>query len=159
MRLIKELHVNGSRHAIDAEADRNLLSVLREDLGLVGTKYGCGEGQCGACTVLLDGQRIRSCVTPVSVAEGKKVCTIEGLAEGDRLHPVQEAFLEVGAFQCGYCTPGMVLSAVSLLNQQPQPRREDIVRFMDKNICRCGTYGRILCAIERASQAMKGGGK
>jgi aerobic-type carbon monoxide dehydrogenase small subunit (CoxS/CutS family) len=159
MPAIKELHVNGSRHAIDAESDRSLLSVLREDLGLTGTKYGCGEGQCGACTVLLDGQRIRSCVTLLSAAQGKQVRTIEGLAEGDKLHTVQQAFLDAGAMQCGYCTPGMILSAVALLDRQPQPKREDIVTFMDKNICRCGTYGRIILAIERAAQAMKGGGQ
>jgi aerobic-type carbon monoxide dehydrogenase small subunit (CoxS/CutS family) len=159
MRVVKELLVNGSRHTIDAEGDRSLLSVLREDLGLTGTKYGCGEGQCGACTVLLDGQRIRSCVTPVSAAQNKAVRTIEGLAEGDKLHPLQEAFLQVGAMQCGYCTPGMILSALALLTREPEPKREDIVSFMDKNICRCGTYNRIISAIEQAAQAMKGGGK
>jgi aerobic-type carbon monoxide dehydrogenase small subunit (CoxS/CutS family) len=159
MRVVKELHVNGSRHAIDAEADRSLLSVLRDDLGLTGSKYGCGEGQCGACTVLLDSQRIRSCVTPVSAAQDKQVRTIEGLAEGDRLHPLQEAFLQAGAMQCGYCTPGMILSALALLSRQPEPSREEIVRFMDKNICRCGTYNRIVSAVERAARVMKGGNK
>jgi aerobic-type carbon monoxide dehydrogenase small subunit (CoxS/CutS family) len=156
---LKELHINGARRAIDADAERSLLSVLRDDLDLTGAKYGCGEGRCGACTVLLDGQRVRSCVTPVSAAQGKQVRTIEGLAEGDRLHPVQQAFLQVGALQCGYCTTGMILSAVALLSRQPQPSREDIVRFMDANICRCGTYGRIVSAVECAARAMKGGGQ
>ncbi len=145
--------------AIDADGDRSLLSVLRDDLGLTGPKYGCGEGQCGACTVLLDGARVRSCVTRTDVAEGKKVQTIEGLADGDKLHPVQEAFLETCAFQCGYCTPGMVMSAVALLNKQPEPSREDIVRFMDKNICRCGTYVRIVAAVQAAAERMKGAAK
>jgi nicotinate dehydrogenase subunit A len=159
MAKVKELHVNGSARAIDAEGDRSLLGVLRDDLGLTGPKYGCGEGQCGACTVLLDGARVRSCVTRLDVAAGKKVQTIEGLADGDKLHPVQEAFLEAGAFQCGYCTPGMVLSAVALLNRQAEPSRDDIVRFMDKNICRCGTYVRIVAAVQDAAKRMKGGDK
>jgi aerobic-type carbon monoxide dehydrogenase small subunit (CoxS/CutS family) len=156
---VKELHVNGSPRAIDAEGDRSLLGVLRDDLGLTGPKYGCGEGQCGACTVLLDGARVRSCVTRVDTAAGKKVQTIEGLADGDKLHPVQQAFLEAGAFQCGYCTPGMVMSAVGLLNKQPAPSREEVVRFMDKNICRCGTYVRITAAVQDAAKRMNGGGK
>jgi aerobic-type carbon monoxide dehydrogenase small subunit (CoxS/CutS family) len=159
MAKVKELHVNGAARAIDAEGDRSLLGVLRDDLGLTGPKYGCGEGQCGACTVLLDGARVRSCVTRLDVAAGKKVQTIEGLADGDKLHPVQEAFLEAGAFQCGYCTPGMVLSAVALLNRQAEPSRDDIVRFMDKNVCRCGTYVRIVAAVQEAAKRMKGGDK
>ncbi len=152
---VKELHVNGTAHAIDAEGNRSLLSVLRGELGLTGPKYGCGEGQCGACTVLLDGNRVRSCVVRMDVATGKPVQTIEGLADGDKLHAVQTAFLEAGAFQCGFCTPGMVMSAVGLLNQQPEPSREEIVRFMDKNICRCGTYGRIVAAVQDAAKRMK----
>jgi aerobic-type carbon monoxide dehydrogenase small subunit (CoxS/CutS family) len=159
MATVKELHVNGAKRAIDAEGDRSLLSVLRDDLGVMGPKYGCGEGQCGACTVLLDGARVRSCVARLDVAQGKKVQTIEGLADGDKLHPVQEAFLETGAFQCGYCTPGMVLSAVALLSQKAEPTRQEIVRFMDKNICRCGTYVRIVAAVEEAAKRMKGGAK
>ncbi len=159
MAKVKELHVNGSPHALDADGDRSLLGVLRDDLGLTGPKYGCGEGQCGACTVLLDGARVRSCVTRMDVAEGKKVQTIEGLADGDKLHPVQEAFLDKCAFQCGYCTPGMVMSAVALLNRQPEPKREDIVRFMDKNICRCGAYVRIVAAVQSAAERMKGAAK
>jgi nicotinate dehydrogenase subunit A len=159
MPTINELHVNGSKHPINADADRSLLSVLRDDLGLTGCKYGCGEGRCGACTVLIDGQSIRSCVTRVGTVQGKQVRTIEGLAAGGKLHPLQETFLEAGALQCGYCTPGMILSAVALLDQQPQPAREEIIRFMNGNICRCGTYARIVTAIERAAKVMKGGGQ
>src|SRR5205814_748949 len=156
---VKELHVNGTGRPIDADPDRSLLSVLRDDLGLTGCKYGCGEGRCGACTVLLDGQRTRSCTTRVEAARGKQNRTIEGLATGDRLHPLQLAFLEVGAMQCGYCTTGMIMSAVALLEGQPDPKREDIIKSMNGNICRCGTYQRIVTAIERAAKAMKGGAK
>jgi aerobic-type carbon monoxide dehydrogenase small subunit (CoxS/CutS family) len=156
---IKELHVNGSPRPVDADPERTLLSVLRDDLDLTGAKYGCGEGRCGACTVLIDGKPTRSCTTPVAAAAGKKIRTIEGLAEGDRLHPVQEAFLDKGALQCGYCTPGMILSAVGLLSREPEPSREEIVRFMGGNVCRCGTYTRIVAAIEQAARAMKGGGR
>ena len=159
MAKVMQLHVNGSAHAIAADGDRNLLSVLRGELGLTGPKYGCGEGQCGACTVLLDGNRVRSCVVRMDVAEGKPVQTIEGLADGEKLHAVQTAFLEAGAFQCGFCTPGMVMSAVGLLNKQPEPSREEIVRFMDKNICRCGTYSRIVIAVQDAAKRMKVGAK
>jgi nicotinate dehydrogenase subunit A len=155
MAKVKELHVNGSAHAIDADGDRSLLSVLRGELGLTGPKYGCGEGQCGACTVLLDGNRVRSCVVHLDTAKGKPVQTIEGLADRDKLHAVQTAFLEAGAFQCGFCTPGMVMSAVALLNKQPEPSRDEIVRFMDKNICRCGTYNRIVVAVQDAAKRMK----
>jgi aerobic-type carbon monoxide dehydrogenase small subunit (CoxS/CutS family) len=157
MPAVKELHVNGARHAIAAEAGRSLLSVLRDDLGLTGCKYGCGEGQCGACTVLVDGEAIRSCVTRVRAASGKQVLTIEGVAKGDKLHPLQEAFLELGALQCGYCTPGMILSALALLDDKPEPTREDIVAALDGNICRCGAYSRIVAAVERAAARMKGG--
>jgi aerobic-type carbon monoxide dehydrogenase small subunit (CoxS/CutS family) len=159
MATIKELHVNGSRRTLDADAGRSLLSVLRDDLDLTGCKYGCGEGRCGACTVLLDGRPIRSCTTLVSAAAGKKVQTIEGLAQDGKLHPVQEAFLEMGALQCGYCTPGMIVSAVGLLSREPEPGREEIVRFMGGNICRCGTYARIVAAIEKAARVMKESGK
>jgi aerobic-type carbon monoxide dehydrogenase small subunit (CoxS/CutS family) len=157
MATIKELHVNGSRRPVNADAERSLLSVLRDDLDLTGSKYGCGEGRCGACTVLLDGKPVRSCTTRVGAAEGKPIRTIEGLAQGEHLHPLQEAFLQTGALQCGYCTSGMILSALALLTSQPEPQRDDIVRFMNGNICRCGTYARILTAIEQAAQAMKGG--
>ena len=156
---IKELHVNGSRRSLDADPERTLLSVLRDDLDLTGSKYGCGEGRCGACTVLIDGQPTRSCVTRVGAVAGKQIRTIEGLAEGGKLHPLQEAFLQAGALQCGYCTPGMIMSAVGLLANDPQASREDIVRSMNGNICRCGTYARIVTAIEQAAKAMKGGAR
>jgi aerobic-type carbon monoxide dehydrogenase small subunit (CoxS/CutS family) len=156
---IKELHVNGAARAVDADEERSLLSVLRDDLGLTGSKYGCGEGRCGACTVLLDGKRVRSCSTRAADASGKPVRTIEGLADGDTLHPLQEAFLRADALQCGYCTCGMIMSALALLANNPSPSREEIARFMNVNVCRCGTYGRILTAVEQAARAMKGGGK
>jgi len=158
MATVKELQVNGSRRAVDADAERSLLSVLRDDLDLTGSKYGCGEGRCGACTVLLDGKPVRSCTTRVGAAESKPIRTIEGLAKGDELHPLQRAFLDAGALQCGYCTSGMLMSAQALLANQPEPSREDIVRYMNGNICRCGTYARIVAAIEQAAKAMKGGG-
>jgi aerobic-type carbon monoxide dehydrogenase small subunit (CoxS/CutS family) len=153
---IKELQINGAKKAIDADGDRSLLSVLRDDLGLTGCKYGCGEGECGACTVLLDGHRVRSCKTPVANADGKPIRTIEGLATGDKLHPVQEAFLAADAMQCGYCTPGMIMSAVGLLESKPDCTRDDILRGMNGNICRCCTYTRIIVAIEQAAKTMKG---
>src|SRR5689334_10881023 len=159
MPTVKELHVNGSQRPTDADARRPLLSVLRDDLDLTGCKYGCGEGRCGACTVLLDGKPVRSCQTPVSKAEGKPIRTVEGLATGDKLHPLQQAFLDAGALQCGYCTCGMIMSALALLTQQPDAGRDDIVRFMNGNICRCGTYQRIVMAVEQAAKAMKGGGR
>jgi aerobic-type carbon monoxide dehydrogenase small subunit (CoxS/CutS family) len=154
---IKELQINGAKKTIDADGDRSLLSVLRDDLGLTGCKYGCGEGECGACTVLLDGHRVRSCKTPVANADGKPVRSIEGLANGDKLHPVQEAFLAADAMQCGYCTPGMIMSAVGLIESKPDCTRDDIVRGMNGNICRCCTYTRIITAIEHAAKTMKRG--
>jgi aerobic-type carbon monoxide dehydrogenase small subunit (CoxS/CutS family) len=159
MAAVKELHVNGTVRPTDADASRTLLSVLRDDLGLTGAKYGCGEGRCGACTVLIDSHAVRSCNTRVGGAEGKKVQTIESLAAGEKLHAVQEAFLAVGAMQCGYCTPGMIMSAVALLDENPTPTRDEIIRGMNGNICRCGTYQRIVAAIERAAKAMKGSRK
>jgi aerobic-type carbon monoxide dehydrogenase small subunit (CoxS/CutS family) len=159
MATIKELQVNGAMHAVDADAERSLLSVLRDDLDLTGCKYGCGEGKCGACTVLINGQPTRSCTTRLGAAQGKQIRTIEGLAQGDKLHPIQQAFLDAGAMQCGYCTSGMILSAVALLSNEPEPKREEIVRFMGGNICRCCTYARIITAIEQAAKAMKGGAK
>jgi aerobic-type carbon monoxide dehydrogenase small subunit (CoxS/CutS family) len=159
MPTIKELHVNGTRRPVDADAERSLLSVLRDDLELTGCKYGCGEGRCGACTVLIDGQPIRSCTTAVGTASSKQIRTIEGLAQGDKLHPLQEAFLKADALQCGYCTCGMIMQAVGLLSRQPEPTREDIAVAMSGNICRCGAYQRIMTAVEMAAKAMKGGEK
>jgi aerobic-type carbon monoxide dehydrogenase small subunit (CoxS/CutS family) len=159
MAVIKELNVNGVRRRINADADRSLLSVLREDLDLTGSKYGCGEGQCGACTVLLDGQPVRSCITPVSAAAGKKITTVEGLAKNGKLHPLQETFLEVDAMQCGYCASGMLMSGVALLNRRPNPTEAEIVRAMQGNVCRCGTYSRIVRAIRLAARKKQGGSK
>src|SRR5271166_3609683 len=154
MARINELRINGTRHRVDADADRSLLSVLRDDLDLTGTKYGCGEGQCGACTVLIDGRALRSCITPISSASGKSITTVEGLAKENRLHPVQQAFLDEAAMQCAYCTSGMIMSAVSLLNHRQNPSDAEILQFLQGNICRCGTYPRIVAAVRRASSAM-----
>ncbi|MGB7847232.1 MAG: (2Fe-2S)-binding protein [Candidatus Acidiferrum sp.] len=149
------LLINGQSLSVDADSGTSLLSVLREQLDLTGSKYGCGEGQCGACTVLIDGRAHRSCITPVSTVSGKSVTTIEGLAKDDRLHPVQQAFLDEGAMQCAYCTSGMIMSAVSLLNNKHNPSDAEILQFMQGNICRCGTYPRIVAAIRRASSTGK----
>ena len=145
------LNVNGASVKVDAPADETLLSVLRNRLDLTGTKYGCGEGQCGACTVLLDGRATRSCMTPLSAAANTTIITIEGLEENGKLSHVQQAFLDEGAFQCGYCTSGMILTATALLRERPRPSDEQIVQAMNGNICRCGTYPRILEAIRRTS--------
>src|SRR5437667_3772338 len=152
---ITELRVNGTTHRINANAERSLLGVLRDDLDLTGSKYGCGEGRCGACTVMIDGKATRSCVTPVGSCDGKQITTVEGLEQGDKLHPLQQAFLEVGAMQCGYCTPGMIMSGAALLAKNPDPTPQDIVRSMEGNICRCGTYGRIVTAIRKAAEMSK----
>ena len=149
------LLINGQSLEVDVEPDASLLSVLREELDLTGTKYGCGEGQCGACTVLVDGRAQRSCMTRVSTISGKAITTVEGLAAGNRLHPVQQAFLDEGAMQCAYCTSGMIMSAVSLLHDRQNPTDDEILQFMQGNICRCGTYPRIVAAVHRASSAMK----
>ena len=146
-----KLLINGQTYSVDANADATLLAVLREQLDLTGSKYGCGEGQCGACTVLVDGKARRSCQTPVSTVSDKSITTIEGLAEGDHLHPVQQAFLDEGAMQCAYCTSGMIMSAVSLLSFKPNPSEKEIVDYMQGNICRCGTQPRIISAIRRAA--------
>ena len=152
-----KLTVNGKQSHVAASPDQPLLWVLREDLQLTGTKYGCGEGQCGACTVLLDGKAVRSCVTPLSAAAAKKVTTIEGLAGNGSLHPVQQAFLREEALQCGYCTSGMVLSAVALLSTNQNPNDTQIMQAMNGNVCRCGTYPRILAAVRGAAHNVRNG--
>ena len=151
-----KLAINGRTYNVDADSDATLLSVLREQLDLTGSKYGCGEGQCGACTVLVDGKARRSCQMPVSTVADKSTITIEGLAKGDHLHPVQQAFLDEGAMQCAYCTSGMIMSAVSLLSFKPNPSEKEIVDYMQGNICRCGTQPRIISAIRKAAAAMRG---
>jgi isoquinoline 1-oxidoreductase subunit alpha len=153
-----ELHVNGTARHIDAAPERSLLSVLTDDLELTGSKYGCGEGQCGACTVLIDGTPTHACLTQVGKVGSKKITTIEGLEQNGRLHPLQEAFLQIGAMQCAYCTAGMIMSGVALLRRTSKPSREEIVRAMEGNVCRCGTYPRIIAAIQRAA-ATTGGAK
>jgi aerobic-type carbon monoxide dehydrogenase small subunit (CoxS/CutS family) len=149
------LRVNGKDREVDAEPGDSLLSILRYDLGLTGSRFGCGEGQCGACTVLLDGAGARSCVTKVGSIAGKAITTIEALAGGDRLHPVQQAFLDVEAFQCGYCTSGMIMATVGLLKTNPNPSEQDIARLMDGNVCRCGTHRRIVQAVRLAAEQMR----
>jgi aerobic-type carbon monoxide dehydrogenase small subunit (CoxS/CutS family) len=147
------LNVNGAEQRVSAAEDEMLLYVLRDRLNLTGTKYGCGEGQCGACTVLIDGRPTRSCQMHATAVSGRKITTIEGLEADGKLHPVQQAFLDEEAFQCSYCTPGMILSAVGLLKANPKPSDEEIIRGMNGNICRCGTYPRIVAAIRRAAEA------
>jgi len=150
------LQINGRKYQVTADPQTSLLSILREFLDLTGSKYGCGEGQCGACTVLIDGKARRSCLLPLSAAEGKQITTIEGLAKGEQLHPVQQAFLDEGAMQCAYCTSGMIMSAVSLLNGNRNPSDADILAAMQGNICRCGTYPRIITAIHKAAGVLQG---
>ncbi len=145
-----QLTVNGQRRTILTDPQRPLLQVLREDLKLTGPKLGCGEGQCGACMVLIEGQRQHSCLLPIQDAAGKSITTIEGLAKGEKLHPVQEAFLAESSMQCGFCTSGMILSAVALFNEKPNPADEEILSWMNPQICRCGSYPRILKAVRRA---------
>ena len=145
------LSVNGHDRAVDVPETESLLTVLRHELNLTAAKYGCGEGQCGACTVLLDGQAVRACVTRVGAVQRRAVQTLEGLAEGTALHHVQQAFVQQDAMQCGYCTSGMIMSAVALLARQPSPTDEQIIRAMNGNICRCGSHPRILEAVRRAA--------
>ncbi|MGP8245219.1 MAG: (2Fe-2S)-binding protein [Bryobacteraceae bacterium] len=152
MARITELEINGTRRHLDADSDRTLLSVLRDDLALTGAKYGCGEGQCAACTVLVDGAPTKSCLTKVGAVAGKRIVTIEGLAPAGRLHPLQEAFLEADAMQCGWCTPGMILGAVGLLARSPNPTDAEISSGMNGHICRCGAYPRIARAIRLAAK-------
>ena len=151
-----EIEVNGKRYPVAYDPETPLLYVLRDELGLTGSKYGCGEGQCGACTVLLGATPRRSCQIPVSAAVGKPVTTIEGLERDGNLHPVQQAFLDAGAFQCAYCTPGMIMSSVGLLQGNSNPSTADIVQFLQGNICRCGTHPRIVDAVHRAAKSMQG---
>ena len=145
--------LNGKPVTLDTRAERTLLWVLRTDLGLTGTKYGCGEGICGSCTVVVDGQALRSCQTLLKEVEGKEVTTVEGLSHDGRLHPLQQAFIDHGAFQCGYCTPGMLMNAYALLQKKPAPSAEAIARGMEANLCRCGAHRRILAAVEEAARA------
>lgn len=148
--------LNGRSVTLETDADRSLLWVLRTDLAATGTKYGCGAGYCGSCTVIVDGEAARACLTRLGAVQGKQVTTIEGLARDGRLHPLQQAFLDVGGFQCGYCTPGMIMNAYGLLHKKPRPTREEIVEAMEENLCRCSAYTRIIEAIEVAAAEMGG---
>jgi isoquinoline 1-oxidoreductase subunit alpha len=154
-----QIEVNGKQYPVEYEPETPLLYVLRDELGLTGSKYGCGEGQCGACTVLISGKPRRSCQIPVSAAVGKPVTTIEGLEKDGRLHPVQQAFVDAGAYQCAYCTPGMIMSSVGLLQENPNPSTMEIVQFLQGNLCRCGTQPRIVEAVQHAAKAMQEGGR
>jgi nicotinate dehydrogenase subunit A len=148
--------LNGKPTQIDVEDKRLLLWVLREDIGLTGTKFGCGESDCGACTVLVNGEAVRSCAVPMKEVAGKQVLTIEGLSQNGKLHPLQQAFLDNGGFQCGFCTPGMILNAYSLLLKTPHPTQAQIVEHMDGNLCRCGAHVRIIAAIQDAAETLAG---
>ena len=149
-----QLLVNGESYEVDVDGETTLLAVLRHDLGWTGTKYGCGDGDCGACTVLVDGEAKNSCITPVDSAAGRAITTIEGLAKGNELHPVQEAFIEHTAFQCAFCTPGFIMSLVALFSRNPQPDDRQIRGALTGNICRCGTYVRILQAAKAAAERL-----
>ena len=157
MSVTVRFRVNGTSRSVGTDPQRRLLDVLREDLQLTGTKYGCGEGQCGACTVHLDGEPVRSCLLPVTAADGKSVTTIEGLAHGAQLHPVQEAFLEEGALQCGYCTSGMILAAAALVEREPDPTDEQIAAALNGHLCRCNGYLKIVKAVRRAVATTRAG--
>jgi len=154
-----EIEVNGQQYPVHYPPDTPLLSVLRDELRLTGTKYGCGEGQCGACTVLLGGAPRRSCQIPVSAAAGKPVTTIEGLEKDGRLHPVQQAFLDAGAFQCAYCTSGMIMSSVGLLQSNANPTQAEVVQFLQGNVCRCGTHPRVMEAVRHVAKMMQERGR
>jgi aerobic-type carbon monoxide dehydrogenase small subunit (CoxS/CutS family) len=151
MARVTALTVNGTKRTLDVDAGVSLLNVLRDNLDLTGTKYGCGEGRCGACSVLMGGQLTRSCVTPVGRAVGKQITTIEGLAKNGKLNPLQEAFIKADAMQCAFCTSGMIMAASALLSKNARPSRDEIVNGMNRNICRCGVYQRIVEAIQIAS--------
>ena len=159
MARVSELQVNGKAVRIDAEGERSLLSVLRDDLDLTGAKYGCGEGECGACTVLIDGAPRRSCRLSVGEIARREITTVESLEKDGKLHPVQEAFLKEDALQCGYCTCGMIMTAYALLQRTGNPSENEIVRALNGNVCRCGTYQRIVAAVKAAAVAMKGGAR
>ncbi len=154
-----DLIVNRERLRVSVDPERPLLFVLRNELDLTGAKYGCGEGQCGACTVLIDGVAHRSCITPTGSVAGKQITTIEGIADGNHLHPVQESFIQCDAMQCGYCTPGMILASVALLRKNAAPSEPEIKHALEGNVCRCGTYNKIVSAIEMASHRMAAEGK
>ncbi len=151
--------LNGVARTVTVDENRDLLWVLRDDLGYTGTKFGCGASFCGACTVLVDGKEVRSCVTPMSRVAGTKVVTVEGLAQGDTLSPVQEAFIEHVGFQCGYCTSGMVIGATALLEANPKPTRAQIIQGLERHLCRCGAHLRVVDAVESAAKKMAGGAK
>ena len=155
MSRVTELLINGAKYSVNVDAGASLLSVLRDDLDLTGSKYGCGEGQCGACTVLIGGAPRRSCITPVGDVAHRPITTIEGLEKEGRLHPVQQAFLDEGVMQCGYCTSGMIMTTVGLLKVNPDPTEGEIAHFLEGHICRCGTYGRIIAAVRRAAKSMQ----
>ncbi|SCG84518.1 carbon-monoxide dehydrogenase small subunit [Proteiniborus sp. DW1] len=152
-----ELNVNGIVHKVEIEEDMRLVDVLRDKLGLLGTKEGCGEGECGACTVIMDGETVASCLVMAFQAEGKEILTIEGLSKGEKIHPIQQAFLDEGAVQCGFCIPGMVLSAKALLDKNSSPNRSEIREAISGNLCRCTGYNKIVNAVEKAAKDLKGG--
>jgi aerobic-type carbon monoxide dehydrogenase small subunit (CoxS/CutS family) len=152
-----QFKLNGKQTSVTVDSERMLLWVLRTDLGLTGTKYGCGQSQCGACTVLVNNEAVRSCMTPVSEVRGKDVVTIEGLAVNATLHPLQKAFMESDALQCGYCTPGMIMNAYAVLRKNPRASPADILLEMEDNLCRCGAHTRIIQAIQNAAVEMRGG--
>lgn len=160
---VYSLTINGRTHSVDGDPGDSLLSILRHELDLTGSKYGCGEGQCGACTILVDGLAVRSCVTRLGAIGARAITTIEGVADGERLHPVQQAFLEAEAFQCGFCTSGMVMATIGLLRTSPNPSEADVARLLDRNVCRCGTHPRIVKAVQLAASRMgatgSGGGR
>jgi nicotinate dehydrogenase subunit A len=154
---VLELQINGVSRRVDVDPERSLLSVLRDDLDLTGSKYGCGEGQCGACALLVDDRPTRSCLTKVASVAGRPIITIEGLEQNGQLHPVQNAFAEADALQCGYCTPGMIMESVALLRRKADPTAPEIAHALEGHICRCGTYDRIVRAVRRAAETTKGG--
>ena len=154
-----KFELNGKPIEVSVDPESSLLWAIRNDLGLTGTKFGCGMGYCGSCTVIMDGEPVRSCTTQVGEAQGKKILTIEGLAKNGSLHPIQKEFMEMDALQCGYCTPGMIMNAYGLLTKNPEPSTTEVIEAMEENLCRCGTHGRIIEAVQKAGKQMKGGQK